>query len=124
MRPGGFPRTDGWSLVASAYEMLRWGVSGLRGQEGTGFPLSTDGTVGVAAAAIADPLFQEMGAEVTFEPVMNLDDLRKGLAALRRRHLRQGVPSSATPSQKRRPEPPHSGLRPSVWGERFTARGP
>ncbi|WP_338897036.1 hypothetical protein WBG99_16495 [Streptomyces sp. TG1A-60] len=32
--------------------------------------------------SITDPLFQEMGAEVTFEPVMNLDDLQKGLATL------------------------------------------
>ncbi|WP_200308704.1 DUF3303 family protein [Streptomyces adelaidensis] len=32
--------------------------------------------------SIADPFFQEMGAEVTFEPVMNLDDLQRGLAAL------------------------------------------
>ncbi|MFF8275641.1 hypothetical protein ACF05T_05895 [Streptomyces lateritius] len=33
--------------------------------------------------SIADPFFQEMGAEVTFEPVMNLDDLQRGLAALK-----------------------------------------
>jgi hypothetical protein len=32
--------------------------------------------------SIADPFFQEMGAEVTFEPVMNFDDLQRGLAAL------------------------------------------
>ncbi|MDX2938976.1 DUF3303 family protein [Streptomyces ipomoeae] len=32
--------------------------------------------------AIADPLFQEMGAEVTFEPVMNFDELQRGLGAL------------------------------------------
>lgn len=34
--------------------------------------------------SISDPFFQEMGAEVTFEPVMNLDDLQKGLAALQK----------------------------------------
>jgi hypothetical protein len=30
---------------------------------------------------IAEPLFQELGASLTFTPVMNLDDLQKGLAA-------------------------------------------
>jgi hypothetical protein len=30
---------------------------------------------------IAEPLFQEFGATVNFIPVMNLDDLQKGLAA-------------------------------------------
>ncbi|WP_431041655.1 hypothetical protein ACQUSR_06865 [Streptomyces sp. P1-3] len=32
--------------------------------------------------AIAEPFFQELDAEVTFQPVMNYDDLQKGLAAL------------------------------------------
>ncbi|MEU0939458.1 MULTISPECIES: hypothetical protein [unclassified Embleya] len=31
--------------------------------------------------SIAEPFF-ELGAKVTFKPVMNLDDLQKGLAAL------------------------------------------
>jgi hypothetical protein len=34
--------------------------------------------------SIADPFFQEMGAEIAFEPVMNLDDLQKGLATLQK----------------------------------------
>jgi hypothetical protein len=33
--------------------------------------------------SVSDPFFQEMGADVTFEPVMNLEDLQKGLAALK-----------------------------------------
>ncbi|WKX73101.1 hypothetical protein [Streptomyces sp. XD-27] len=32
--------------------------------------------------AIAEPLFEELDAEVTFQPVMNYDDLQKGLATL------------------------------------------
>lgn len=32
---------------------------------------------------IAEPLFMEMGAKIDYTPVMNLDDLQKGLAALR-----------------------------------------
>lgn len=28
---------------------------------------------------IAEPLFQKLGAKVSFAPIMNLDDLRKGL---------------------------------------------
>jgi hypothetical protein len=31
---------------------------------------------------IAEPLFQELDARVTFKPCMNLDDLRKGLSSL------------------------------------------
>jgi hypothetical protein len=31
---------------------------------------------------IAEPLFQELNARVTFKPCMNLEDLRKGLSAL------------------------------------------
>ncbi|WP_434589862.1 hypothetical protein [Streptomyces sp. A5-4] len=31
---------------------------------------------------IAEPLFQELGARIEIHPVMNPDDLRKGLAAL------------------------------------------
>jgi hypothetical protein len=30
---------------------------------------------------IAEPLFQKLGADVSFMPVMDLDDLQKGLAA-------------------------------------------
>lgn len=30
--------------------------------------------------AIAEPLFAELGAEVEFRPVMNMDDLQRGLA--------------------------------------------
>jgi hypothetical protein len=30
---------------------------------------------------IAEPLFQTLGAKVSFAPIMNLDDLRKGLNA-------------------------------------------
>ncbi|MFI0372768.1 hypothetical protein ACH35V_33315 [Actinomadura sp. 1N219] len=30
---------------------------------------------------IGEPLFQELGAKIEIEPVMNADDLRKGLAA-------------------------------------------
>ncbi|MEV7405028.1 MULTISPECIES: hypothetical protein [unclassified Streptomyces] len=30
---------------------------------------------------IAEPLFDGLGAELEFQPVMNLDDLRKGFAA-------------------------------------------
>ncbi|TDC92508.1 DUF3303 family protein [Actinomadura sp. 7K507] len=33
--------------------------------------------------AIAEPLFQELGAKIDIEPVMNPEDMRKGLAALR-----------------------------------------
>ncbi|WP_137992611.1 DUF3303 family protein [Streptomyces vilmorinianum] len=32
---------------------------------------------------IAEPLFQQLGAKIEICPVMNADDLRKGLAALR-----------------------------------------
>ncbi|MGX1883161.1 DUF3303 family protein [Streptomyces sp. NPDC055287] len=32
--------------------------------------------------SVADPFFQEMGADVTFQPVMNLEELQRGLAAL------------------------------------------
>ncbi|MEN8650255.1 hypothetical protein ABCR94_06345 [Streptomyces sp. 21So2-11] len=32
--------------------------------------------------AIAEPLFQELGARIEIHPIMNADDLRKGLAAL------------------------------------------
>ncbi|MGP4029536.1 DUF3303 family protein [Actinomadura sp. 3N407] len=32
---------------------------------------------------IAEPLFQELGAKIEIQPVMNLEDMRKGLAALR-----------------------------------------
>jgi hypothetical protein len=34
--------------------------------------------------AIAEPFFLDMGAEVTYTPVMNADDMQKGLAALGR----------------------------------------
>ncbi|TDD27098.1 hypothetical protein E1287_35305 [Actinomadura sp. KC06] len=30
---------------------------------------------------IAEPLFQELGAKIEIQPVMNADDMRKGLAA-------------------------------------------
>ncbi|MFD0315172.1 hypothetical protein [Streptomyces flavalbus] len=33
--------------------------------------------------SISEPLFQQFGAEVEMQPVMNADDLRKGLGALR-----------------------------------------
>ncbi|MDJ0461044.1 DUF3303 family protein [Streptomyces sp. H27-C3] len=32
--------------------------------------------------SIAEPLFSELGARIELHPVMNADDLRKGLAAL------------------------------------------
>ncbi|MDL4821314.1 DUF3303 family protein [Actinomadura opuntiae] len=32
--------------------------------------------------SIAEPLFQSLGAEIEIVPVMNLDDLQKGLSAL------------------------------------------
>ncbi|MBC7268929.1 MAG: hypothetical protein H5T76_09420 [Streptomyces sp.] len=32
--------------------------------------------------SISEPLFQQFGAEVEMQPVMNADDLRKGLSAL------------------------------------------
>lgn len=32
--------------------------------------------------SIAEPWFLDMGAEVTYTPVMNLDDLKKGLSAI------------------------------------------
>ncbi|MFI2350462.1 DUF3303 family protein [Streptomyces sp. NPDC019443] len=32
-------------------------------------------------AAIAEPFFQELGAKVTFTPVMNFDDVQAGLQA-------------------------------------------
>jgi hypothetical protein len=35
--------------------------------------------------AMTEPLFQELGAKVSFTPVMSLDDLRKGLQALANR---------------------------------------
>ena len=31
---------------------------------------------------IAEPLFQELNARITFKPCMNLEDLRKGLSTL------------------------------------------
>ncbi|WP_231626973.1 DUF3303 family protein [Streptomyces apocyni] len=31
--------------------------------------------------AICEPLFQHMGADITIEPCMNLEDLQRGLAA-------------------------------------------
>jgi hypothetical protein len=34
--------------------------------------------------AIAEPFFLELGAEVTYTPVMNAEDMQKGLAALGR----------------------------------------
>lgn len=34
---------------------------------------------------ITEPLFQELGATITFTPVMAVDDLRKGLQAVRER---------------------------------------
>jgi hypothetical protein len=34
--------------------------------------------------AIAEPFFLDMGAEITYTPVMNLEDLNKGLAAIGR----------------------------------------
>lgn len=36
--------------------------------------------------AIAEPLFQGMHAKVSFAPVMNLEDLQKGLAELAKHH--------------------------------------
>lgn len=33
--------------------------------------------------SIAEPLFQELGARIEIQPVMNAEDMRKGLAALR-----------------------------------------
>lgn len=33
--------------------------------------------------SIAEPLFQELGAKIEIQPVMNVEDMRKGLAALR-----------------------------------------
>ncbi|WP_447037031.1 DUF3303 domain-containing protein [Streptomyces sp. DSM 118878] len=33
--------------------------------------------------AIAEPLFEEFGAKIEIQPVMNAEDLQKGLAALR-----------------------------------------
>ncbi|MFI0481849.1 hypothetical protein [Actinomadura sp. 9N215] len=33
---------------------------------------------------IAEPLFQELGAKIEIQPVMNADDMRKGLAAWQR----------------------------------------
>ena len=33
-------------------------------------------------ASIAEPLFQELGAQVTFTPVMNADELQKGLQSV------------------------------------------
>ncbi|WUH98095.1 hypothetical protein OHR68_32020 [Spirillospora sp. NBC_00431] len=33
---------------------------------------------------LAEPLFQELGAKIEIQPVMNADDMRKGLAALQR----------------------------------------
>ncbi|MFZ1321970.1 MAG: hypothetical protein WAT71_10475 [Ignavibacteria bacterium] len=33
--------------------------------------------------AIAEPLFMKLNAEVEFSPVMNVDDLKKGLGALK-----------------------------------------
>lgn len=35
-----------------------------------------------AIPAIAEPLFQELGAKIEINPVMNREDLQKGLAAL------------------------------------------
>ncbi|WP_222870271.1 DUF3303 family protein [Actinomadura decatromicini] len=35
-----------------------------------------------ALPAIAEPLFQEFGAKIEIQPVMNREDLEKGLAAL------------------------------------------
>jgi hypothetical protein len=32
---------------------------------------------------IAEPLFEELGAKIEIQPVMNAEDLQKGLAALR-----------------------------------------
>jgi hypothetical protein len=32
---------------------------------------------------VAEPLFQELGAKIEIQPVMNPEDMRKGLAALR-----------------------------------------
>jgi hypothetical protein len=32
--------------------------------------------------SIAEPLFQELGAQVTFTPVMNADELQKGLQSI------------------------------------------
>ncbi|MBQ1090674.1 DUF3303 family protein [Streptomyces sp. B93] len=32
--------------------------------------------------SVSEPLFQQFGAEVEIQPVMNADDLRKGLSAL------------------------------------------
>jgi hypothetical protein len=32
--------------------------------------------------SIAEPFFLEMGAEITYTPVMNLDDLKKGLSQI------------------------------------------
>ncbi|WP_328326110.1 MULTISPECIES: DUF3303 domain-containing protein [unclassified Streptomyces] len=34
--------------------------------------------------AIAEPLFQELGAEIEIQPVMNTEDMQKGLAALQK----------------------------------------
>ncbi|MGH7661682.1 MAG: hypothetical protein ACRENA_12315 [Vulcanimicrobiaceae bacterium] len=31
---------------------------------------------------ISEPLFQELGARITFKPCMNLEDLKKGLSSL------------------------------------------
>ncbi|WP_405778979.1 DUF3303 family protein [Streptomyces sp. NBC_00859] len=34
--------------------------------------------------AIAEPLFEGLGAEIEIQPVMNVEDMQKGMAALRR----------------------------------------
>ncbi|MBQ0864132.1 hypothetical protein ACH4RA_27320 [Streptomyces smyrnaeus] len=33
--------------------------------------------------ALSEPFFNEMGAEVTVQPAMNLDDVKRGLASLK-----------------------------------------
>ncbi len=71
-------------LLDTAVEMLRPEATYFCAEHGRRtayfvFDLQEPGQI----PSIAEPLFQEFDAEVDIQPVMNLDDLRTGFAALR-----------------------------------------
>jgi hypothetical protein len=77
MREGGMP-----DLVRTAMQRLKPEAAYFTPEGGRTMILFFDMQDSSELPAAADPFFQELGAHVTFQPVMNLDDLQKGLAAL------------------------------------------
>jgi hypothetical protein len=78
MREGGMP-----DLVKTAMQRLKPEAAYFTPEGGRTMILFFEMQDSSELPSAADPFFQELGAEVTFQPVMNLEELQKGLAALR-----------------------------------------